>query len=174
MSQLPAIIEHVPVTPTQRYQILIDDLQGIIVEGIHNARWAFIKVYHDTGMRIMQDYPELDTAESYGKGITKRIANDLGKSQRMIQRSVQIARTWPDLSLLPEGKNISLHKLINKYLPKVAGESTRPITYYDGLATLANLHGPRGPLWTAELPAGTELEGAAAGNSVHVVIQEKS
>jgi len=132
---------------------------------------AFIEVYHDTGTRILQDYPELDTKESYGKGITKRIAHDLGKSQRMIQRSVQIARKWPNLSLLPEGKNISLHKLIHKYLPKTAGESTESIIYYNGMGELKELYSPRGLYWVVKLLPGTKLE-AEAGDQLHTILKE--
>ena len=169
MTNLPAPIQHVTVTlAQQQYRALIDDLQGIIVEGIHHARWAFIKVYHDTGTRILQDYPELNTAESYGKGITKRIALDLGKSQRMIQRSVQIARTWPDLSMLPEGKNVSLHKLIHKYLPGPKGESDRPTTYFDGMAEAVQT----GRGWQINLPIDTELDLGGNTPIVHVIVRE--
>jgi hypothetical protein len=40
-----------------------------------------------------------------GKKIVQRVAESLGKSGRTIWYAMQFAREYPDLSLLPEGKN---------------------------------------------------------------------
>ncbi len=167
---LPTIIDSVMVTPSQKYNILIDELQTIIVETVYVARMAFIEAYHTTGTRILQDYPELDTEESYGKGITRKIARDVGKSQRMIQRSVQIARAWPDLAYLPEeeGKNISLNKLINKYLPAMSGKGNGPTTYYDGMGQPNFEYGR----WRITLPQGTKLNLSDDTTLLHIIIKE--
>ena len=169
MTNLPAPIQHVTVTlAQQQYRALIDDLQGIIVEGIHHARWAFIQTYHDAGTRIIQDYPELDTQEAYGKGITKQIARDLGKSQRTIQRAVQFAQMYPDLDALPFGKNVSWHKIVNKLLPRTAGEKAEPIIYFDGMAEVVR----RGRRWQINLPIDTELDLGGNTPIVHTIVRE--
>ncbi len=169
MTNLPAIVtEDITVMPSHKYDILIDDLQTIIVERVFIARMAFIEAYHATGTRILQDYPELDTEASYGKGITKKIAHDVGKSHSMIQRSVQIARAWPDLTCLPEGKNISLHKLINKYLPALSGRGDKPTIYYDGMGDAVLEYG----LWRITLPHGTKLDFRDNSQTIHTHLRE--
>jgi len=167
-NNLPAIIPHVTVTRAQQYDILIDDLQGIIVEGIHQARWAFIQTYHDAGTRIIQDYPDINTQEAHGKGITRRIAHDLGKSQRTIQRAVQFAQMFPDLDAAPLGKNASWHKIVNKLLPGSAEESTQPVTYYDGMAEAID----RGRYWQINLPIGAQIDLEGNTPIVHTIVKE--
>lgn len=154
------------------YQALIEDCAAVITEGVFQSRWILIETYHLLGRRLLQEYANFNRAEIYGDRITEMVAADLGKSQRTIQRAVQFAQKFPDLGALPDGKNITWHKICNQLLPIPKDGSASPIVYYNGLATLANLHGPRGRLWTVELPSGTELEGKA-GDEVHVIIREK-
>jgi hypothetical protein len=89
------------------YQLLIDDCKSIIVEGEFTSRWSLIETYHAVGKRISEE-----------KEVSiKKLARDINKSERTLQRSVQFYKKYPDLALLPDGKNVSWHHIVNKYLP---------------------------------------------------------
>ena|SRR3990167_3059102 len=99
------------------YQQLVSDCKEIIVEYEFTSRWALVEGYHLLGKRINQE-----------KSVTvTKLANDLNKSERTIRRSIQFYKKYPDLSLLPEGKNTSWHQIVNKYLPELAGKNKEPI-----------------------------------------------
>lgn len=97
------------------YEQLIEDCKDIIVEGVFASRWALIETYHNLGKRILGDETKF-TQAGYLK-MSQRVATSLGKSQRTIEQSIQFVRKFPDLSLLPDGKNISWHKICNNLLP---------------------------------------------------------
>ncbi len=46
----------------------------------------------------------------------QRIAKSLGKKTRNFYYAIKFAKLYPDLNLLPEGKNVSWNHVINKYL----------------------------------------------------------
>jgi len=96
---------------------LIDECQSIIVEAEFTSRWVLVEGYHALGTRILEEYHNFERAEIYGKEIVSCMTQSLGKSKRTIFRSIQFARQYPDLALLPEGKNTSWFKICNKYLP---------------------------------------------------------
>tara|TARA_Y100000310_G_scaffold69685_1_gene65236 strand:- start:1540 stop:2430 length:891 start_codon:yes stop_codon:yes gene_type:complete len=100
------------------YQSLIEDCQGILIEGIWNYRLTLIKTYHLLGKRILEENDNFKREEIYGEKICSQVSNSLGKSRQTIQRAIQFYKKYPDLELLPEGKNISWHKICNVYLPK--------------------------------------------------------
>lgn len=97
----------------QTYQILIDDCKSIIVEGEFTSRWSLIECYHAVGKRISEEQ----------EVSIKKLARDIGKSERTLQRSVQFYKKYPDLALLPEAKNVSWHHIVNKYLPETTKET---------------------------------------------------
>jgi len=99
------------------FQNLVDELKDIIVESEFSTRWMIIETYHLVGKRILEEYPNFERAQIYGKQIASRVSESLGKSERTIERAIQFARMYPDLNLLPEGKNVSWHLICNKYLP---------------------------------------------------------
>ena len=101
------------------YQSLIDDCKSILGEGIWNYRLTLIKTYHLLGRRILED-KENFTKAGYLKESSQvtTLVNSLHQSQRTIERAIQFVRKYPDLDLLPEGKNISWHKICNHYLPE--------------------------------------------------------
>ena len=103
------------------YQSLIDDCNSIMVEAEFTSRWVLVEGYHSLGLRILQENDNFEREGIYGKKIVSRVTESLGKSERTIWRAMQFAREYPDLSLLPEGKNTSWHKICNKYLPKHKG-----------------------------------------------------
>ena len=99
------------------YQSLIDDCNSIIVEAEFTSRWVLVEGYHSIGLRILQDEPKMIQGGSTLRGTLQHVANFLNKKERTLYYAVQFAREYPDLSLLPEGKNASWHKICNKYLP---------------------------------------------------------
>lgn len=96
---------------------LIDDCQSIIVEAEFISRWALVEGYHLLGTRILEEYDNFEREKIYGKEIVQCIALSLDKSKRTIYQSIQFTKKYPDLALLPEGKNTSWFKICNKYLP---------------------------------------------------------
>ena len=101
---------------TDWYQSLIDDCQSIMVEAEFTSRWVLVEGYHSLGLRILQENDNFEREGIYGKKIVARLRESLGKSESTIWRAMQFAREYPDLSLLPEGKNTSWNKICNTYL----------------------------------------------------------
>ncbi len=98
------------------YSQLIEELQDIITETSFTSRWALVEGYHTVGVRILQENDNFERAKIYNEKILQRIAESLGKSERTLYYAVQFAKMYPDLSLLPEGKNLSWSHIVNKYL----------------------------------------------------------
>jgi len=97
---------------------LIDDCQSIIVEAEFTSRWVLVEGYHLLGTRILEEYDNFEREKIYGKEIVTRVSESLDKHERTIYRAIKFAKKYPDLALLPEGKNTSWHKICNKYLPE--------------------------------------------------------
>lgn len=101
------------------YQSLIDDCKSIITEAVFTSRWTLIKGYHVLGKRILEDYDEFKKIGiTKEKEIRSRVTKDLKQSDRTIRRAIQFATDYPDLDLLPGGKNTSWHKICNNLLPE--------------------------------------------------------
>lgn len=103
---------------TPNYNYIIEDLKAILVEGIYNSNIELIKTYYAFGERIYEEMKQHDS--TYGLGLTKQIAEDLGKSQRTVQTCVKFAKEVPDLDkfleVVEEGKAISWRRIANHYL----------------------------------------------------------
>lgn len=99
------------------YQALIDECKAIITEAIFTSRWALVEGYHNLGKRITEESDNFKRAEIYGEKIVQRVALSLNISKRTLWYAIQFYDTYPDLSQVPEGKNITWKKLILKYLP---------------------------------------------------------
>ena len=100
------------------YQSLIDDCQSIIVEAEFTSRWVIVEGYHSLGMRILQDEPKMVQGGSTLRETLSHVTKLLNTSERTLYRAVQFAKKYPDLDLLPEGKNVSWRKICNEYLPE--------------------------------------------------------
>uniref|UniRef100_A0A6M3IQ15 Uncharacterized protein n=1 Tax=viral metagenome TaxID=1070528 RepID=A0A6M3IQ15_9ZZZZ len=98
------------------YTSLVDELQDIITEKRFEHTTALIECYHMVGTRILQENDNFERAKIYGDHILQRLAISLGRSQRTLAYAVKFAKTYPELNLLPEGKNWTWHHIINKYL----------------------------------------------------------
>lgn len=117
-----------PIFSTEQYQYFIEELKSIITEGVFDANMRLIETYHQFGTRIVEETENFNRAKIYGESITKKIAQDIGKSQRTIQKCVQFALKEPDLekflARIPEGKSVTWNKICNTYLvePKMLPE----------------------------------------------------
>lgn len=99
------------------WNIFIEELRTIFIEHEFNARWEIVTCYHEIGKRILDEFDNLERNKIYGKEIVRAVANSLNKSERTIERAIQFVHKYPDLSKVPEGKNITWNKIITKYLP---------------------------------------------------------
>lgn len=94
---------------------IIEELQGAITEGVFNSRWTLIETYHSVGRILAEHEKELP------KNYVKVVADILGQKERLIYQCCQFFRKYPDLDKLPQGKNISWHKIANDLLPEHKG-----------------------------------------------------
>lgn len=102
------------------YSDLVEECKSIVIEGEFTARWALIETYHELGTRILEDYDKVQDI-----GVDKfvgGVANDIQKSKRTVYYALQFAQAYPDLQLLPEGKNTSWRKIIHEYLGEKKSE----------------------------------------------------
>ena len=107
------------------YQALVEECKAIIIETEFTARWALVEGYHQLGERILKENDNFDRAKIYGQEITAQVSQSLGKHKRTIERAIQFYKKYPDLNKLPEGKNTSWHKIVNKYLAEKPQELKR-------------------------------------------------
>ena len=111
------------------YTSLIEDCKDLITEVEFTSRWTLIQGYHTLGSRILQENDNFERAKIYNQDIVQRIAESLGRKPRTIYYAIQFAREYPDLNLLPEGKNCSWHMIINKYL--TSGDKENKVCIHD-------------------------------------------
>ncbi len=96
------------------YDNLVTDCKAIVVESLYRSRQEVIEGWHEVGKRILTDPNYQKFAKGNGE-IKKRLARDIGASVQ-----TQFYEKFPTLesmSELPEGKNISWHKITKNYLP---------------------------------------------------------
>lgn len=110
------------------YQSLEDDCRAIVTEAVFTSRWALVEGYHQLGARIAAE-TNLDRQSTYGKKIVQRLAESLNTSERTLYYAIQFYEKYPVLEGVPEGKNISWHKLTTKYLPEPEGEANVPASW---------------------------------------------
>ncbi|PJB21610.1 MAG: hypothetical protein CO114_04425, partial [Euryarchaeota archaeon CG_4_9_14_3_um_filter_38_12] len=91
----------------------IEECKAIITEASFTSRWALIEGYWQLGKRIREEAKTISIT-----AFTETVAVALEKSNRSIWYAVQFYDKYPDLTKLPEGKNISWHIICNKYLGK--------------------------------------------------------
>lgn len=97
----------------EEYNLLKEDIEAIWTEAVFNSRNDLIRGYWEIGERIRQ----------FRKGqvteLLQNLALDLNKSERSLWYAVQMYDMFPEyrrIEELPEGKNLSMNKLITKYL----------------------------------------------------------
>jgi len=120
------VLPRVPTKYEDWYVAMIEDCQAILVEKIHESRMILIEAYYELGRRIIDEQSNFEAVQLSGESLTAQVARDIGKSQRTVERAIQLVKKYPDLRLLPEGKNISWTKLVNHYLPVHKEPSVTP------------------------------------------------
>jgi hypothetical protein len=100
------------------FEALVDECKSTVVESEFVSRMALVTGYHELGKLIKEKTEDFNRAEIYGKKIVQCIAECIGKSERSVRYAVQFYEKYPDLSLLPKGKNVSWYKITQKYLPQ--------------------------------------------------------
>jgi phage N-6-adenine-methyltransferase len=84
-----------------------------------------VEGYHQLGERIVTDENYQKEAKG-NKSSVQDLAQNLRISERTIYYAIQFYEKYPDLSTVPEGKNISWNKIVTKYLPtQVSYSSTK-------------------------------------------------
>lgn len=113
------------LTTNEWYNLLVDDCKAIVTEAVFISRWTLVEGYHILGDRIVNDIEY----QKYAKGnedFLVRLAGNLnGISTRTLYRAIQFYKKYPVLENVPEGKNISWSKLVNKYLPEHTGKEEK-------------------------------------------------
>lgn len=100
------------------YTSLIDECRAIITEAIFTSRWALVEGYWTLGQRIREDSQLKKWSQNEAGAVLQGLAKDLDISTRTIHYALQAYDKYPDITQLPEGKNISWNKLITTYLPE--------------------------------------------------------
>lgn len=111
---------------SQEYEALVDECRAIIVERGFIARSEIIVAYGEVGQRIYND----PLYQKFSKGnnqFIRQLCNDLRINIKTGYSCIHfyekyIHGKFSDVSnvleTLPEGKNISWHKIVNLYLPQ--------------------------------------------------------
>ena len=105
------------ITVEKWYQSLVSDCTDIMTEAVYISRWAIVEGYHNLGKRILEDHDNFERAKIYGQKIVQDLAISLNISSRILWYAIQFVQKYPDLTKVPEGKNITWNKIITKYLP---------------------------------------------------------
>ena len=84
----------------------IEEIRAIFTEREFNSRSEILQAYHEVG-KLVQD---VDRATLQG------LAKQVGRSERTLYYAKEFYKTYPDMNTLPEGKNISINRIITKYL----------------------------------------------------------
>ena len=97
---------------------LAKTIKAILVEKQHNAQWELLECYHLVGLEIIE---YADRNKMSEREVCNAVSQRLARGVRTFQYAVEFVRKYPDLEALPEGKIISWHKIVNKYLPEPTG-----------------------------------------------------
>jgi len=104
------------------YVALVEECQAIITEAVFTSRWVLVEGNHKLGETIRENdnVKKLTSDKKYTKELTsllKDLALKIKMSERSLWYALAIYDKYPDKDKLPEGKNITMNKLITKYLP---------------------------------------------------------
>ncbi len=109
------------------YQFLIEECRAIMVEKTFNAHWEIVEGHWLIGKCISEKNENFERSKIYGNQITQRVAESLNRSQRTIEYEILFYRLFPDLCLLPEGKNINWRGVVRKYLTRPTADEIAAI-----------------------------------------------
>ncbi len=102
------------VVKDEKYLLFIDEIQNTITEAVHNSRWMLVEGYWLVGQLIRENFGKETAITTQLQGL----AVDTKQSEKTLWNALRVYDFYPSLDLIPEGKNISMNKLLTKYLPK--------------------------------------------------------
>ena len=91
----------------ENFKNLADEIKQIYVELSFSSRWSLIEMYHQIGEKLSSQ-PDVDL---------QQVSTLSGIGVRHLERSAQFYKKYPRLDLLPGGKSISWHHIVNELLP---------------------------------------------------------
>jgi len=134
------------ISKSDWYESLVEDCKAIIVEARFNAAWSLIEGYHQIGERIVNEQ-NLDRKEVYGKKILTHVSKSIGIGERDIYKSIQFYEQYPDLDLLPGGKNITWRYIRNELLPSGSKEQDAEVKTDEAEELRATWNVEPGQVW---------------------------
>lgn len=84
---------------------LSEELRALITEAIFNHRWVLLEGYHALGEEVIRNNLSIEEVAAW-----------TGQRPKTIHYCVELVKAHPNLSSLPEGKNMSWYK-VTKTLP---------------------------------------------------------
>jgi hypothetical protein len=88
---------------------LLEDCREILVEFGFTERWSVIEKYWSIGKRICEE-PDMKMKD------VNKLAELLNEDEHEIKNAILFYKKFPDLNMLPEGKNVNWSMVKNKYL----------------------------------------------------------
>ena len=102
--------------------VIGQEIKSDKVETSFNVRWEVILFHHRTGKKLRDNFDNLAEA-------IPTLERESGMSDRSLYRAAKFYKDWPDLSMLPVGKNVSMNSITKKYL-KEPGEQEEEKCYH--------------------------------------------
>jgi hypothetical protein len=90
----------------------VDEFKTAMVELKYQLEWHKIVFRHKIGELLLKNE---DKVESFPE-LIKYIADELDMSERWIQYAVKLYKVFPNVDKIPEGKSITITRLIKNYL----------------------------------------------------------
>ena len=109
------------IESNDKYKSFLDDIDSTLTEYEFNSRWSLIEGYHKVGDMLKNN--------DFGVSITElvhRCAVDLEVSERKLWYAVKFYEVYPDIALLPEGKDASWSQIRRKYLTESKTKEVSP------------------------------------------------
>jgi hypothetical protein len=103
------------------YKSMCEDVKSTWTEAVFTSNWSLVEGYHRVGERLRQEDKRMPITE-----LLHSCAADMGVSDRKLWYAVQFYDKFPDLNLLPEGKDINWSRIKAKYLPETTKEKEVP------------------------------------------------
>ncbi len=95
---------------------LIKECKTTIIERRYRIAAELLDMKWEVGDRILQDADKFEKLGISGGKMCHAVSLALNCSKREIYRCIQFRKKYPKLNDLPEGKNITWHKMVNIYL----------------------------------------------------------
>ncbi len=95
---------------------LIKECKTTIIERRYRIAAELLDMKWEIGDRILQDADKFEKLGISGGKMCHAVSLALNCSKREIYRCIQFRKKYPKLNDLPEGKNITWHKIVNQYL----------------------------------------------------------